>query len=121
MSLDASIQVSADRIGVLLDRLKGHLQGACGPGVPEFAQREIASAIVMIASVRAECNGIRASLAAARSTGQMAAAVAAKDLELHPVNLPPQVPSEKLLESLHRSGDHTLDPDNANATQEAAA
>lgn len=111
MSLDASIQGAVDRIDEVLNLVVGHLQGARGPGVPEFALRELTNAKTRIAAARAECNAIRASLAAGRATGQVEMPVTAEKLELHPKQLPPQVSEEQLLASLHRAGDHTLDPD----------
>lgn len=112
---DVAIQAAVLRIDELLGRLRGHLNAARGPGVPESACREIASATVMIASVRAECNAIKSEIAAARMTGQTPKAMKAEDMELHPAQLPRQVERERLLESLHRAGDHTLDPDNTDA------
>lgn len=111
MSLDASIQVSTARMSELLDMLKGYLNAAKGPGVPEFARREITNATVTIASIRSEINAINATMAAGRATGQVERPLVVTDLELHPKQLPAQVEHEKLLASLHRVADHTLDPD----------
>lgn len=118
MSLDASISTSVDRIDEVLNLIVGHLNGARGPSVPEFALLEITSAKTRLAAIRAECNAIRACMAAGRATGQVEKPVSVEELELHPKQLPAQVEHERLLASLHRAGDHTLDEDdNTDATQ----
>jgi hypothetical protein len=88
------------------------------------------------ASLQAECNWLKAELAAAQMTGVYAKpALAVTTLELHPANLPlphPELPREqavwtgerikpqgalsaeelmRMQATLHRAGDHTLDLD----------
>ena len=71
--------------------------------------------------IHAQCTQIENNLKAARLAGQIESETTARDLELHPKQLPPQVPNEKLLASLHRAGDHTQDPTDNEATDRAGA
>jgi len=103
------------------------------PGTDRF-MHAISDMQLTLVSLQAECNWIRAELAAAQMTGEYAKpALAVTTLELHPANLPhPELPrdqavwtgsqikpqgalsAEELLRmqaSLHRAGDHTLDVD----------
>jgi hypothetical protein len=73
---------------------------------------ETAQLVLIIAAIGAESARLRGLCAAAKDTGHMLRPVLPpKDLELHPRRLPEQVEEQKLLASLHRAGDHSLDPD----------
>lgn len=86
------------------------------------------------ASLQAECNAIKAEVGAAQMTGEyVKPTIEARDMELHPTNLPlphPELPREqavwtgagikpqgsltadelmRMQATLHRAGDHTLD------------
>lgn len=93
--LPAAIALSLARVCELVDMMAGHLNAARGPGVPDYTSREITNAKTRLCALRAECNSMKATLAAT-------------DLELHLVNTGVRE-HERMLESLHRAGDHTLD------------
>lgn len=125
MSLEASLSLSVDRMRGLAHAFSGYLNELEMrlPG-DEAARHAFINARTTMGCVHAEITQMKAVLAAARMTGQAVhvATVAVEELELHPRNLPgpvcsPDVPQprtwrerEKLLQSLHRAGDHTLDP-----------
>lgn len=76
----------------------------------EETRRAFTNARTTVGFIHTECTAVETTLAAARMVGELKPVdTAAGDLDLHPKNLPPQVPNEKLLASLHRAGDHTLD------------
>lgn len=82
----------------------------------EVAREQIINATVESACLAAEIERLMAWLSAARMCGMMAPPVVATDLELHPVNrvdmlpgLPMPVHDERMLRSLHRAADHSLD------------
>lgn len=119
MSLPAALNLSVTRLRELASTQRGYLaelrqRQASRPIPPsEHEKRALTGAITMLACLDAELNNMDVCLAAGVMTGQSAPPLRAEDLELRPVNQPrpPQVPTEALLASLHRAGDHTLDAD----------
>ena len=88
----------------------------------EETRRAFTNARRTLGFIHAECTAVETTLAAARMIGELKPTdTTAAELELHPKNLPPQVPDEKLLASLHRAGDHTQDPTDNEATDRAGA
>lgn len=87
----------------------------------EDTRRAFTNARATVGFIHSQCTQIETTLGAARMVGEIEGDTKAGDLELHPANqgrdsvrpypLPPQVEHDKLLESLHRAGDHSLDPD----------
>jgi len=96
MSLPAAVQDNVNRIREVVTMMRGHLHAAHFVGMPDESRNEITAALMRLAMISAECNAISGSLGAARATGQL-------DLRL-------------MMASLHRAGDHTLDPDEKNPT-----
>jgi len=80
----------------------------------QVPQVDVAGVLVEMAGLHASLNKLQSLLAAAEMVGQMAGKPVTKavELELHPAH--PEHDEEarhRMLKSLHRCGDHTLDPE----------
>jgi hypothetical protein len=117
MSLPAEIAEVPDRLSRIALDLRGSVRAIRGERPSEAVMNETAQLVLIIAAIGAESARLRALCAASKDTGAMERPVMPpKELELHPRNLPLQVDEARLLESLHRAGDHTLDPDEERST-----
>lgn len=117
MSLGSGMVLSSGRVRDLAHRLSGFLNELEKrmPG-DEATRHAFINARQTVGFIHAECTEMETLAAAARMTGDLGQPVMAEDLELHPKNLPVQVDREKLLESLHRAGDHSLDEEETERT-----
>lgn len=116
MKAGAEIAKSVDSIRDQVELLRGHLQGARFPQMPEKCRQELTGASVRLSSISAECNRIQATISAA--DGNIMSQVKqmpADALELHPANLPPQPQKEltlevraRMLQTLDRVKDDTF-------------
>lgn len=82
--------------------------------LPDELIAELTNAKFYVALIATELQGGDATIAAARMTGQAPhPQTSAAELPLHPANQE----HERMLETLHRAGDHTLDPEDTDAAQ----
>lgn len=111
MSLPAEIAEVPDRLSKIALDVRASINAIRAMHPSQEVLNETAILTLAVAAIGSESARLRGLCAAARATGQMERAVMApEELELHPTrSLPPQVENEKLLASLHRAGDHTLD------------
>jgi hypothetical protein len=79
--------------------------------LPVAAEEAVLGMRVELACAVAALNALDACVGAAAMTGGMVAETRAVDMELHPVRLETQDARLKMLQSLHRAGDHSLDPE----------
>ncbi len=80
----------------------------------QVPEADVAGALVEMAGLHASINKLQSVLAAAEMVGVMQSrpVTQAQDLELHPAHVEHEAEErERMLRSLHRCGDHTLDPE----------
>ena len=111
MSLPTDLIQTSRRMRERAHELSGFLN-ALQKRLPsnEETRQAFTNARRTVGFIHSECTAVETTLAAARMVGELKpVGTTAIEMELHPKNLPPQVPNEKMLASLHRAGDHTLD------------
>lgn len=121
MSLDASIPPAMKRMRQCAHELDGFLN-ELKKLLPanETTRQAYMNARRTIGFIHTEITGVETTCGAGVMTGELPRPTTARDLDMHPVNLPKQVERDKLLESLHRAGDHTQDPDTDTEERSAA-
>jgi hypothetical protein len=110
MSLPAEISDVPDRLSQIALDLRASVKAIREARPSEAVMNETAQLVLIIAALGSESARLRGLCGASRATGVMDfPVVKAEELELHPRRLPAKVEEEKLLASLHRAGDHTMD------------
>lgn len=113
MSLAPSIQGACEAIVQQGLEMKAVLHTLRRMPLPEAATMEVITGYSIMCGLIAATNELKASVAAARMTGELPPAdVPTTALELHPANYEPSRSAdelERMRQSLHRAGDHSLD------------
>ena len=120
MSLPSSIAASARRMAQLTGELRGYLAELRGlharRSTPASATetgdaetRALTNASVMGMCLMAELEALRVALAADASTGGAARVMPAMTIAMSLARMTEPLPTARMLASLHRAGDHTMD------------
>lgn len=112
MCLPAEIAEVPDRLSKIALDLRASINAIRSMQPSQAVLNETAILTLVVAAIGSESARLRGLCAASRATGSMERpATKVQTLDLHPRLLPAQVDEDKLLASLHRAGDHTLDRD----------
>lgn len=115
MTLPAEIVQSVESLQASVLQLKAVLHALRQLAPTEEIRRECIHGYSVLCGMTAEGNRLKTLMATGRMTGEIGpAAVEVTKLELHPVQYErTRTPEDlhRMMESLHRAGDHTLDPD----------
>lgn len=115
MSLAPSIQSACEAIVQQGADMKAVLHSLRQMALPEAARMEVINGYSIMCGLIAATNALKTTVAAARMTGELPPVdVPTTALELHPVHYEPSRSADELellRQSLHRAGDHTLDPE----------
>lgn len=119
MTLPAEIVQSVETLQASVLQLKGVLHALRQLAPTEEIRRECINGYSVLCGMTAEGNRLKTLMATGRMTGEIGTpAVEVTTLELHPAQYErTRSPADlqRMMESLHRAGDHTLDPDPAAA------